>query len=718
MLALAVLLAQVTPAQDTAGPQPVNFLGHHLHYDAGAKIVYLTDSSWVQTGDVTLTADTVILWQEPQIVHSHGNFTLVTGKNITRGDSLKYCIKTDRGMAYTSRAFVDKGWVRGRKIYKMSKTELCLQAGDFTTCENEKPHYTFVAYRMRVLRDDIAVVWPLVFRIGDIPVAAAPFWFFPLKRDRSSGFLTPKVGYHSQDGKYFRNVAYYWVINNYLDLTLGTDLLEKRGPRVFANLVYNRYRSFRGNMLFTYANDIADSTYRWSLDGVHSQTLLGFDIGAQASFLSDVNYRQDYSEDKTEFLRSESYSYLSVFRVIGPTAMTATADRRDDLIRGAMQSNLPGVDLVLNTQSAGPFSFGGSSRFRRSIWRDTTGAPTEDAQASDASVSANLPQFSLLRYIRFTPGVSGRAVWFALDTLGNPNPYQLSSSFSVSAATALYGMGQFRVWRFSKFLHTLTPSATLTYSPKPTELPVKPVGGIGQSSEAFSLSYGLSNTFEGKWQKDTTATRVQLANLNLSQSYDFLADSMPFSDLGMSVEAFPGGRIGGLGMSSRASASYGVYDGRIKNITLTNALSFRFLAPSDTTGADTSAQDTTGRDTVLTEGEVIDANKPRVEPWSFSIGHTFSPSDSSDAPDIHTLDLGIKGNLSVGWVASYSTKYNITEGKVLDQSLALTRDLHCWRLDFSWNTFGDAWVYNLSFVIKNLPDIELKRGFFDLFLPR
>jgi len=184
------------------------------------------------------------------------------------------------------------------------------------------------------------------------------------------------------------------------------------------------------------------------------------------------------------------------------------------------------------------------------------------------------------------------------------------------------------------------------------------------------------------------------------------------------VEAFPGGRIGGLGMSSRDSASYGVYDGRIKNITLTNALSFRFLAPSDTTGADTSAQDTTGRDTVLTEGEVIDANKPRVEPWSFSIGHTFSPSDSSDAPDIHTLDLGIKGNLSVGWVASYSTKYNITKGKVLDQSLALTRDLHCWRLDFSWNTFGDAWVYNLSFVIKNLPDIELKRGFFDLFLPR
>ena len=705
-----MLLAQ---AQDTAGPQPVNFLGRHLHYNARAKIVYLTDSSWVQTGDVTLTADTVILWQEPQILHSHGNFTLTTGKNITRGDSLKYSIKTDRGMAFNSRAFVDKGWVRGKRIYKMSKTELCLEAGDFTTCEEEKPHYTFLAYRMRVLRDDIAVVWPLVFKVGDIPVAAVPFWFFPIKKDRSSGFLAPKVGYHSQDGKYFRNVAYYWAINNYLDLTVGADLLEKRGPRVFTNLVYNRYKSFRGNMLFTYANDIRDSTYRWSLDGVHSQALVGFDIGAQASFLSDVNYRQDYSEDKTEFLRSESHSYLSVFRTVGPTALTATADRRDDLVRGAMQTNLPGIDLVLNTQSAGPFSFGGSSRFRRSAWRDTADAPIQEAQAADASVSVNLPQFSLLRYLRFTPGASGRAVWFALDTLGNPNPYQLSSSFSLSASTALYGLGQFRVWRFTKFLHTLTPTATLTYSPKPAEIPVKPVGGIGQSYEAFSLGYGLSNTFEGKWQQDTTATRIQLAKLNISQSYDFLADSEPFSDLRMSLELLPGGRMGGLGMSSRASASYGVYDGRVRGITLTNALSFR-LAPT----AEKSEQDTASADTALTEEKVIEANRPRTEPWSFSLGHTFSPSDSPEFPDIHTLDLAVRGNLSAGWIASYSAKYSITEGRVVDQSLSLVRDLHCWRMDFSWNTFGKAWVYNLSFVIKNLPDIELKRGFFDLFLPR
>jgi len=705
MLALAFLLAQ---AQDTTGPQPVNFLGHHLHYDARAKVVYLTDSSWVQTGDVVLTADTVILWQEPQILHAHGNFTLKTGKNTTRGDSLKYSIRTDRGIAFTSRAFVDKGWVRGKRIYKMSKSELCLEDGDFTTCEEEKPHYAFVAYRMRVLRDDIAVVWPLVFKIKDIPVAVVPFWFFPIKRERSSGFLTPKVGYHSQDGKYFRNVAYYWAVNNYLDLTLGADLLERRGPRVFSRLVYNRYKSLGGNMLFTYANDIADSAYRWSLDGVHSQTLAGFDIGAQASFLSDVNYRQDYSEDKTEFLRSESYSYLSAFRALGPAAITATADRREDLVRGAMESNLPGVNLVLNTQSAGPFSIGGSSRFRRYTSRDTAFASEEQAQAADASVSINLPQFSLLRYIRFTPGASGRAVWFALDTLGNPNPYQLSSSLSLSASTALYGLGQFKLWRFTKFLHTLTPSATLTYSPKPTPLPVEPVGEIGQSSEAFSLGYDISNTFEGKWRRDTTETRVQLAKLNISQGYNFLSDSEPLSDLRVSLELLPGGRIWAVGLSSRASASYGVYEGKLKEITLQNSLSFSLGIPPDTSGKDTARADT-----ALTEEEIIEANRPRTEPWSFSIGHTLSPSE-----EIHAVDLRVRGNLSRCWLASYSVKYNILEGKVLDQSLSLVRDLHCWRMDFSWNTFGNAWVYNLSFVIKNLPDIELKRGFFDLFLPK
>ncbi len=673
----------------------VRFGGGQLIYLPDSDKVILRDSGWVQAEKTFLEADSVVFWKSKQILHAYKGFTLIVDQNTTRGESLKYNVRTGRGVAYGARAFVDKGWVTGQVIYKVSDDELEINRGDFTTCELPKPHYRFKALGMRLVREDMAVVWPLVFQIMDIPVAAAPFWFFPVKKKRSSGFLAPRVGYHSADGKYFRNIAYYFAASNYWDAVFGVDLIERRGPRFFTTLNYARYKSFRGQATFTFADDYYSKTRRWSLDGQHSQTLWGADLGAEAHILSDLTYRQDYSEDKTEFLKTESESFVSVYRGWSWASVSGEWHQWLDLIRGSYTERSPQLSLTLAPLSLGSLTLSGSGAFLRLLRRDTFGLPVQEGQRADASASLDLPQVSLW-HLKANPSLGARGVSYPL--LGTA---QALGSASVDFSTSLYGLSRFGALGFQRFLHVLTPSLGLSYELPTDSVPVDTVAGGSSFRERFLVKLGVSNTWDGKRLRDTVKEVVRIANLNLGLSYDALADSL--YPLTASLDLFPQSPI-----NSRLSASWDLRGDSLVSLGVVSGARLTLAPPTQDTAAPDTADTTKPK-----EEQVIEANRPPQKPWSFTLSHYYSPLDS-----VNSVELGIEGNITTRWLARYRVKYDIARGRVVDQSLRLTRDLHCWRMDFSWNTFGTYWTYNLSFVIKNLPDIELKKGFFELFLPR
>jgi Organic solvent tolerance protein OstA len=208
------------------------FKGGYLEYFPQEGLIVLYDSAYIRTSEgVELYADTVRYWKELNVIEARGKFLLKDRESQTTGEYLKYNINTGTGIAKKSRTFIEKGWVEGEVVYKTSENSVYVEDGSFTTCELERPHYRFVSHRMRVLRKDLAVVRPLIFYIMDLPIVALPFWFLPVGKERSSGFLPPSVGVSSQDGKYIRGLSFYLVINNYQDITFAADIIERRGVR-------------------------------------------------------------------------------------------------------------------------------------------------------------------------------------------------------------------------------------------------------------------------------------------------------------------------------------------------------------------------------------------------------------------------------------------------------------------------------------------------------
>ena len=74
------------------------------------------------------------------------------------------------------------------KVGVRRETIVFLEKGKYTSCDLEKPHYYFSAGKMKIYFDDKAIARPIVLHIADIPLLPFPFYMFPLKGNRSSGF--------------------------------------------------------------------------------------------------------------------------------------------------------------------------------------------------------------------------------------------------------------------------------------------------------------------------------------------------------------------------------------------------------------------------------------------------------------------------------------------------------------------------------------------------
>ena len=84
---------------------------------------------------------------------------------------------------------------------------------------------------------------------------------------------------------------------------------------------------------------------------------------------------------------------------------------------------------------------------------------------------------------------------------------------------------------------------------------------------------------------------------------------------------------------------------------------------------------------------------------------------------IQQADLGMEINPTPKWKLRLTTHYDFERGKVTNTGINLVRDLHCWELTLSVNTFGDNWDYSLRIGLKDIPELKIGRETLGGFMP-
>ena len=338
--------------------------GGFIDYDVENKQLKLIGNALVKYQDITLNADSITYFMDDGLLVASGKPQLVEKRDTTVGESMVYNIKTKRGRVKYASAHMDDAYFNGNKIVKAENNDLFIEEGNYTTCAFvDTPDYFFYGKTVKVVPNDQVISRPVVFALGDAPVAWLPYFIFPLERNRKSGFLTPIWGGHPESGGFLDNLGYYFVPNEYVDFTAWAKIME------FNNFVFNgatRYSRkywLSGSLTGQYANSgsFLTRSQQWSLDYTHSQNITpdgNTTLSGRGSMVGSNSFYTTYSEDSSQILNQNLNANMSLsqrFPAINASA-NVTWNRSQNISNGEITEDLPNVNFSLPSRPLIPFT--------------------------------------------------------------------------------------------------------------------------------------------------------------------------------------------------------------------------------------------------------------------------------------------------------------------------------------------------------------------------
>jgi len=333
----------------------VSYEADRIDYNAEAKYLLLTGNARIEYQKITLYADTITYFIDQNIFTASGLPQLIESGDTTVGDYMVYNIQTRRGRVnYASTRLSDASF-NGNSIIKSEKDELYVDAGDYTTCaEIDTPHFTFYGRRIKIVPNDKIISKPVIFSIGEAPVAALPYFIFPIERKRRSGFLSPVWGGHPMGGGYLDNIGYYFAPNDYVDMTVATRVYEFQEFVANLSSSYSLKYKFNGSFSGRYAvnSDFDKQSREWALNYSHNQNLTPDKktrLSGRGNLISQKNFFQRFSEDSSELREQNLSANLSLAHEIplinGSFALNY--DRKHNLKTDLITEDLPNFNFSL-----------------------------------------------------------------------------------------------------------------------------------------------------------------------------------------------------------------------------------------------------------------------------------------------------------------------------------------------------------------------------------
>ena len=356
------------------------------------------------------------------------------------------------------------------------------------------------------------------------------------------------------------------------------------------------------------------------------------------------------------------------------------------------------------------------------------------------SVPIALPNFKLAKFINFTPGMSlqgniytkrygytydAEDISVAVDTSKGAF-FVPNVAFSASMNTRSYGTFYFKKGgRVQAIRHTLAPSISFSYTPSlaknenyfqnvnvnPTRKMYLPrFDNLSAPDRYGAISFGLTNSLEAKIRSVADSSKEEfekvslLDNFSISGGYNILADTNRLSDISLSANTV---LFKKFNISMGGSLNPYHYAKDIFNETNYSGLKTRFYRIQKGEGL---AQLSNAFLTVGTNFRPKGKEKPKVAtkgvsqeqvnfinknpdlyvdfniPWMLMVNYNFSYNKFglSKSQIIQTLNMNGDFSLTPKWKVGFNTGWDFTYKELTLTTFTVSRELHCWDMNFSW----------------------------------
>lgn len=323
---------------------------------------------------------------------------------------------------------------------------------------------------------------------------------------------------------------------------------------------------------------------------------------------------------------------------------------------------------------------------------------------------------------------------------------------NASITTKLYGMYSFNKGRLKAIRHTITPSLTVNYTPDQSDLHPEWFytvqvdtngreqersifdGGIFGSPtdrESAVIGFNLQNIVESKRiaRNDSTNTPVVgniLEAWNFTTSYDVFKDSNNLAPLRMDIRTSIKQKV-----NIRIQTTHDFYaeDSREFQYAV-NGNPLRLTNLNFNVGVNLRAkpkskiQRNSEWEKARQEQEEMNSSLPETYfdfnvPWSLRINYSLRLTRSGETENVtNSLDVNGDINLTPNWKLTARTTYDFDLNKLGFTVLTVSRDLHCWQINFNVTPFGSRTNFTFDIMPKAsiLQDLKLtrRRSWYDL----
>ncbi len=265
-------------------------------------------------------------------------------------DRMTYNYSTRKGRTVNVSSQIEEGYYTGENVKRLETGELYIRDGIYTTCPKEDPDFWFYGRNMKIIPGDKVVARPLIMyvrpkpfstRLPAVPLIPLPFMTFPIKNERSSGFLIPSFS-NDDRGLYLSNFGYFWAFNDYMDLRLESDVAFNGSWRLGERFRYRKRYLFNGYLEGEYERYMRshpdDPDYvdygNWNFRLVHHHR---FDPTAKLDlnlfYQGGRRYYDVNSINPESIINEQANSYASFSKTFdeGSRSLTASYQRTQDL---------------------------------------------------------------------------------------------------------------------------------------------------------------------------------------------------------------------------------------------------------------------------------------------------------------------------------------------------------------------------------------------------
>ena len=806
--------------------------------DGQRKIYYYGDVS-VKYDNLELSADYMEYDMKTGTVYARGTLDTLTGewkgqpvmkegKSTYSMEEVRYNFNTQKARITNMITQQEDGLLHGKNIKMLPDRSINITKGQYTVCDLEHPHYYLKLTAAKVITkpSQKTVFGPAYPVIEDVPLPIGlPFGFIPKRPDRATGLLMPTFGEENARGFYLKDLGMYFVFGQYLDLSVTGDIYTLGSWALDVNSRYKVNYKCNGNLSLNISNDQTGEkgstdfmqTRNFGLKWSHSQDSKahpGSTFSASVNFSSPSNNRYN-SHSVSDALQNQASSSISYSKNWGGKFnLSINALHSQNSRDSSYAFTLPNVTFSVSRfypfkrknrvgkeKFYEKFSLGYNTTLQNKVNFKSSefmkdGFMDKFQNGMTHNFQIGLPNFTIAKYLNFTPNVSYGQNWFFRKTEYEYNPetdrvesrdagqfstFGISQTYSggISMSTRLYGMFNFgKAHKIQAIRHVVSPSMsfsfspekgthfngyrTLTYTDKNGELKdydyniysgqLYSPPGKGKSA---TMSLSIGNNVEAKVRdlRDTTGAGVKkiklIDQLNLSTGYNFLADSLKLSNIGITISTSVFEKVG---ISANVNFDPYAIDERGRKINkfnfqtqgwgkalrLTNAsasLSYSLSGKGEVIGNDGSKTDdgSGGGEAPQNSadyyrriyyhpvtGEYIPGGwlyytNPSV-PWSLNFNYSFSYSRSYQytngqliTNNRYTQTLGVSGTIKLTpkMNLNATTGFDLMAMKMTTTQLSATYDLHCFNISVSWVPTGQwqSWSFRIAANAAALSDL-------------